>query len=56
MRAIERGADTTVDIAVVTPRTTRTARRVAFLGGSLGRTRAALLTAAVVFEALRERT
>lgn len=56
IRAVERGADTTVDIAVVTPRTTRTSRRVAFLGGSMGRSRAALLTAAVVLEALRDRS
>ncbi len=52
--ATERGTDTTVDVAVITPRGERTARRTAFLGGAMGRSRAALATAAILFEALRD--
>jgi nicotinamide-nucleotide amidase len=49
----ERGSDTAVAIAVATTTTTRVERRVAFLGGDQGRSRAALLAAAVLLEALR---
>jgi nicotinamide-nucleotide amidase len=54
VRARERGTDTAVSIAVVSPTGEHRQTRRAFLGGSLGRTRAALATAAVLFEALRE--
>lgn len=53
VRAQERGPDTTVSVAVVTPNDARTERRIAFLGGSLGRSRAALTTAAILLTALR---
>ena len=48
-----RGADTAVSVAVATP--TRTARRrsMAFLGGDLGRSRAAIAGAALLLETLR---
>ncbi len=51
--ARSRGADTAVSVAVATP--TRTARRrsMAFLGGDLGRTRAAITGAALLLETLR---
>ena len=54
VRVRERGADTAVSIAVVTPGGEHHERRMAFLGGSHGRTRAALLAAAVLLAALRE--
>jgi len=53
VRARERGPDTTVSVAVVTPGDARTERRIAFLGGSLGRSRAALTTAAILLTTLR---
>lgn len=53
VRARERGPDTTVSVAIVTPNDERTERRIAFLGGSLGRSRAALTTAAILLAALR---
>lgn len=53
VRARERGPDTTVTVAVVTPDHEQTERRIAFLGGSLGRSRAALTTAAILLTALR---
>ncbi|MGK2849422.1 MAG: competence/damage-inducible protein A [Candidatus Limnocylindrales bacterium] len=53
VRARERGPDTTVSVAVVTPNDARTERRIAFLGGSLGRSRSALTTAAILLTTLR---
>lgn len=47
------GSDTITTIAVVAPGLARVERRTAFLGGSLGRTRAALAAASVVLEQLR---
>lgn len=52
-RAAARGADTAVSIAVADPRGTHAERRLAFLAGPLGRTRAALLAAAVLHARLR---
>lgn len=51
--ATPRGADTAVDIAVVTPRGAHRESRVAFLGGQFGRVRAGLAGAAVLLERLR---
>ncbi len=48
------GGDTLVTVAVVGPSIERTERRTAFLGGSQGRTRAALAAAAVVLGSLGE--
>ena len=49
-----RGQDTGVSVAVVTPAGTRQDRRVAFLGGPTGRSRAAHAAASVLLGALRE--
>jgi nicotinamide-nucleotide amidase len=49
-----RGQDTGVSVAVVTPAGMREDRRVAFLGGPTGRTRAAHAAASVLLGALRE--
>ena len=54
VRVRERGQDTAVSIAVVTPRGEHHVRRMAFLSGSHGRTRAALGAAAELVTALRE--
>jgi nicotinamide-nucleotide amidase len=51
--AVPHGGDTITRIAVVTPSGTRHARRVVFLDGPNGRSRAALASAAVLLEALR---
>lgn len=51
--ARERGVDTRVFIAVVTPSRAVSETRMAFLGGSLGRSRAALTAASVLLAALR---
>jgi nicotinamide-nucleotide amidase len=53
VRVRERGADTAVSIAVASPNGEHHERRMAFLGGSHGRTRAALLAAAVLLAELR---
>jgi molybdenum cofactor synthesis domain-containing protein len=53
VRATERGADMAVTVAVASPTRTHTERRMAFLGGSLGRSRAALTAAAVLLTELR---
>jgi nicotinamide-nucleotide amidase len=53
VRVRERGGDTAVSIAVVSPAGEHHERRMAFLGGHHGRTRAALLAAAVLLGALR---
>jgi nicotinamide-nucleotide amidase len=54
VRARERGGDTAVSVAVVTPGSEHRETRRAFLGGSHGRTRAALTAAAVLFTVLRD--
>ena len=53
VEARERGGDTAVTVAVVTPDTTHRETRVVFLGGALGRSRAAIATAAVLLSRLR---
>jgi nicotinamide-nucleotide amidase len=53
VRARERGGDTAVSVAVVTPGSERRETRRAFLGGSHGRSRAALIAASVLFTELR---
>jgi len=53
VEARERGGDTAVSVAVVTPDTTHRETRVVFLGGSLGRSRAATATAAILLSRLR---
>jgi hypothetical protein len=53
VRATERGSDMAVTVAVATPIRTHTERRLAFLGGSQGRSRAALTAAAVLLAELR---
>lgn len=50
--AAPRGGDTSVDVAVVTPEAELVEHRLAFLGGSAGRSRAALLAAAILLLAL----
>jgi nicotinamide-nucleotide amidase len=54
VRARERGGDTAVSVAVVTPGSEHRETRRAFLGGSHGRTRAALTAAGVLFAVLRD--
>jgi nicotinamide-nucleotide amidase len=54
VHARERGADTAVTVAVVTPSSEHRETRRTFLGGSHGRTRAALTTAGVLFTLLRD--
>ena len=54
VRARERGGDTAVSVAVVTPDADHRETRRAFLGGSHGRTRAALIAGSVLFVALRD--
>lgn len=53
VRARERGQDTAVSVAVVTPEGEHRQTHRAFLGGSNGRTRAALIAASEVFAAVR---
>lgn len=53
VEARERGGDTAVTVAVVTPDGAHRETRVVFLGGSLGRGRAATATAAIVLARLR---
>jgi nicotinamide-nucleotide amidase len=53
VEARERGGDTAVTVAVITPEGTHRETRVVFLGGALGRGRAATATAAVVLGRLR---
>lgn len=48
-----RGRDTAVSVVVVTPSATHRERRVAFLGGALGRQRSALAAADVILTTLR---
>ncbi|MBF6604125.1 MAG: competence/damage-inducible protein A [Chloroflexi bacterium] len=54
VRAAERRADTVVSVALATARGIHHERRVAFLGGPLGRSRAALTAVAILHERLRE--
>ena len=51
--ARERGGDTAVTVAVVTPEATHRETRVVFLGGALGRGRAAVAAAAILLARLR---
>ncbi len=53
VRARTRGNDMAVSVAVVEPGVSHEERRIAFLGGSMGRTRAALLAAAILHGRLR---
>jgi nicotinamide-nucleotide amidase len=53
VRAAERGDDMAVSVAIATPIRTHTERRLAFLGGAQGRSRAALTAAAVLLTELR---
>ena len=52
VRVTPRQGDTAVSVAVVTPRSNTRQRRLVFLDGANGRTRAALAAAAILFEAL----
>jgi nicotinamide-nucleotide amidase len=52
VRATAHGDDTTVTVVIATPRRTHTERRLAFLGGASGRSRAALTAASVLFDEL----
>lgn len=52
--ARDRGGDTDLAVAVVTPRSEAVERRMAFLGGRNGRSRAALAGASILFVALRD--
>ena len=54
VRTRSRGGDMAVSIAVVSPSAERHVRRVVFLAGGMGRSRAALAAAAVLLEALGE--
>lgn len=54
VRARPRAGDTAVSIAISTPRGDRRVRRVVFLTGPMGRSRAALTAAATLLETLRE--
>jgi nicotinamide-nucleotide amidase len=54
VRAVPRGEDTAVTVTVRTPSGERTERRLAFMGGSIGRRRAAMAAASVLLTALRE--
>jgi nicotinamide-nucleotide amidase len=53
VRARTRGNDMAVSIAVLDPSGSHAERRLAFLGGAMGRTRAALLAAAVLHGRIR---
>ena len=54
VRARPRTGDTAVSIAIVTPLGERRVRRLVFLTGPMGRSRAALAAAAVLLETLRD--
>jgi hypothetical protein len=54
VRARTRTGDTAVSIAIVTPVGERRVRRLVFLTGPMGRSRAALAAAAVLLETLRD--
>lgn len=53
VEARERRGDTAVSVAVVTPDATHRETRVVFLGGPLGRSRAAIATAAILLSRIR---
>jgi nicotinamide-nucleotide amidase len=53
VEARERGGDTAVTVAVTTPDATHRETRVVFLGGPLGRSRAAIAAAAILVARLR---
>jgi hypothetical protein len=53
VEARERGGDTAVTVAVMTPDATHRETRVVFLGGPLGRSRAAIAAAAILVARLR---
>ncbi|MFI5225198.1 MAG: competence/damage-inducible protein A [Candidatus Limnocylindrales bacterium] len=53
VRAREQGADTSVSVAVALPSGVHRERRLVFLGGTMGRSRAALTAAAILLERLR---
>ena len=55
VRARPRTGDTAVSIAISTPRGDRRVRRLVFLTGPMGRSRAALTAAAILLETLRGR-
>lgn len=54
VRARPRGSELAVSVAVVTPERERRQTRTTYLGGTMGRSQAALIAAATLFEALRE--
>ena len=54
VRTRPRTGDTAVSIAIVTPLGERRVRRLVFLTGPMGRSRAALAAAAVLLETLRD--
>ena len=56
VEARERGGDTAVTVAVVTPEASHRETRVVFLGGSMGRGRAAVAAAAILASRLRAAT
>jgi nicotinamide-nucleotide amidase len=56
VRARQRGADTAVAVVVVGPDWVRRERRIVFLGGANGRTRAALAAAHILLTAMRAQT
>jgi nicotinamide-nucleotide amidase len=53
VEARERGGDTSVTVAVLTPESSHRETRVVFLGGQLGRGRAAIAAAAILLSRLR---
>ncbi len=53
VRTREQGADTAVSVAVALPSGVHRERRLVFLGGPMGRSRAALTAAAILLERLR---
>jgi nicotinamide-nucleotide amidase len=54
VRARPRGTELAVSVAVVTPDRERRQTRTTYLGGAIGRSQAALIAAATLFDALRE--
>ncbi len=56
VEARERGGDTAVTVAVVTPDASHRETRVVFLGGSMGRSRAAVAAASILASRLRDAT
>lgn len=54
VRARPRGSEFAVSVAVVTPERERRQTRTTYVGGAMGRSQAALIAAATVFDALRD--